>query len=78
MGYTTRNYTLVATEKYWPEFAQGEWKEVAIFSDKAKSILLNHMRERGAARWEICMVIDEYDYLDRLYETIMNEQQLGV
>lgn len=76
--YTTSNYILVATEKYWPEFVQGEWKDVDIFSDKARSILLNHMEKRGAMRWEISAVNDQYKYLDCLYETIMNEQRLGV
>lgn len=71
---TTRNYVLVAVEKYWPEFSEGEYKDVAIFSKKAKTILLDHMRKRGAMDWEINKVIDEYELFDKICDYIINQK----
>lgn len=71
--FITSNYILVATEKYWPEFSEGEWKDVAIFSDKAKMILLDHMKKRGAMEWELNTVIEQYEAQERELNAIINK-----
>lgn len=72
------NCIMEAARKYWPEYYKGEHKDIALFTKKAMSILLDHMRKRGAMRWEINSVIDQYEFIHRLYDAIINDKQTGV
>ena len=72
------NCIMEAARKYWPEYYKCEYKDVALFTKKAKSILLDHMNKRGAMRWEINAVINQYEFIHRSYDAIINDKQFGV